>query len=196
MRPVPWRPLLGSVLRPVFSLLHVRGSADSQRLPRAPGASAALVPLAMAGILFEDIFDVKDIDPEGKKFDRVSRLHCESESFKMDLILDVNIQIYPVDLGDKFRLVIASTLYEDGTLDDGEYNPTDDRPSRADQFEYVMYGKVYRIEGDETSTEAATRLSAYVSYGGLLMRLQGDANNLHGFEVDSRVYLLMKKLAF
>ncbi|KAM3834598.1 DNA-directed RNA polymerases I, II, and III subunit RPABC3 isoform 4-T4 [Vipera latastei] len=165
----------------------------------------------MAGILFEDIFDVKDIDPEGKKFDRVSRLHCESESFKMDLILDVNVQIYPVDLGDKFRLVIASTLYEDGTLDDGEYNPTDDRPSsvltyvpffwpillhRADQFEYVMYGKVYRIEGDETSTEAATRLSAYVSYGGLLMRLQGDANNLHGFEVDSRVYLLMKKLAF
>lgn len=30
--------------------------------------------------------------------------------------------------------------------------------SRADQFDYVMYGKVYRIEGDETSTEAATRL--------------------------------------
>uniref|UniRef100_A0A8C6IIA3 DNA-directed RNA polymerases I, II, and III subunit RPABC3 n=1 Tax=Mus spicilegus TaxID=10103 RepID=A0A8C6IIA3_MUSSI len=53
----------------------------------------------MVRILFEDIFDVKDIDPEGKKFDRVSRLHCESESFKMDLILDVNIQIYPVDLG-------------------------------------------------------------------------------------------------
>uniref|UniRef100_A0AAY5K4W8 DNA-directed RNA polymerases I, II, and III subunit RPABC3 n=1 Tax=Esox lucius TaxID=8010 RepID=A0AAY5K4W8_ESOLU len=181
----------------------------------------------MAGILFEDIFDVKDIDPDGMKFDRVSRLHCESESFKMDLILDVNIQIYPVDLGDKFRLVIASTLYEDGTPDDGEYNPQDERPSRyvivnpsrrdsaldfdiveislyiiflilvrADQFDYVMYGKVYKIEGDETSTEAATRLSAYVSYGGLLMRLQGDANNLHGFEVDSRVYLLMKKLAF
>lgn len=32
-------------------------------------------------------------------FATVSRLHCESESFKMDLILDVNIQIYPVDLG-------------------------------------------------------------------------------------------------
>ena len=24
----------------------------------------------MAGVLFEDIFDVKDIDPDGKKFDR------------------------------------------------------------------------------------------------------------------------------
>ncbi|ODN00372.1 DNA-directed RNA polymerases I, II, and III subunit RPABC3 [Orchesella cincta] len=38
--------------------------------------------------------------------------------------------------------------------------------------------------------------SAYVSFGGLLMRLQGDANNLHGFEVDRHIYLLMKKLAF
>ena len=29
----------------------------------------------------------------------VSRLFCESESFKMDLILDINSQIYPVNLG-------------------------------------------------------------------------------------------------
>ena len=86
----------------------------------------------MAGVLFEDIFDVKDIDPEGKKFDRVSRLHCESESFKMDLILDVNTQLYPIELGDKFRLVLATSLREDGYPDD-VYNP-DPGPSRADRF--------------------------------------------------------------
>ena len=40
------------------------------------------------------------------------------------------------------------------------------------------------------------RRAAYVSFGGLLMRLQGDANNLHGFEPDAKVYLFMKKLAF
>merc|ERR1712099_218164 len=124
--------------------------------------------MGMAGVLFEDIFDVKDIDPEGKKFDRVSRLHCESESFKMDLILDINDWIYPIEQ--------SST--------------------RADSFEYVMHGKIYRIEGDETDKDGSGRLAAYVSYGGLLMRLQGDANNLHGFEVDHHVYLLMKKLAF
>jgi len=149
----------------------------------------------MSAILFEDIFDVKDLDPEGKKFDRVSRLHCESESFKMDLILDVNIQVYPMDLGDKFRLVIASTLREDGYPDDGEWTTTEQTSSRADSFEYVMYGKIYRIEGDDGLCEA-TRLAAYVSFGGLLMRLQGDPNNLHGFETDKHVYLLMKKLAF
>ena len=74
----------------------------------------------MAGVLFEDIFDVKDIDPEGKKFDRVSRLHCESESFKMDLILDINSWVYPMELGDKFRLVLATTLREDGFPDTGK----------------------------------------------------------------------------
>ncbi|XP_069689059.1 DNA-directed RNA polymerases I, II, and III subunit RPABC3 isoform X5 [Periplaneta americana] len=98
--------------------------------------------------------------------------------------------------GDKFRLVLATTLREDGYPDSGDWNPMDTEGSRADSFEYVMYGKIYRIEGDETSTEPSSRLAAYVSFGGLLMRLQGDANNLHGFEVDQHIYLLMKKLAF
>jgi len=40
-------------------------------------------------------------------YDTVSRLHCESESFKMDLILDVNTQIYPVDLGLTASLTVA-----------------------------------------------------------------------------------------
>lgn len=150
----------------------------------------------MAGVLFEDIFNIKDMDPEGKKFDRVSRLHCESESFKMDLILDINSWVYPMELGDKFRLVLATTLREDGYPDSGEYNPIEAEDSRADSFEYVMYGKIYRIEGDEAHNETSGRLGAYVSYGGLLMRIQGDANNLQGFEVDQPIYLLMKKLAF
>lgn len=150
----------------------------------------------MAGVLFEDIFNVKDIDPNGKAFDRVSRLFCESESFKMDLILDVNTWLYPVELGDKFRLVLATTLREDGYPDSGEWNPLEESP-RMSSFEYVMFGKIYRIDGDDFSKEVSkNKLAAYVSFGGLLMRLQGDPNNLHGFEVDQPLYLLMKKLAF
>uniref|UniRef100_A0A1X7TYI5 Uncharacterized protein n=1 Tax=Amphimedon queenslandica TaxID=400682 RepID=A0A1X7TYI5_AMPQE len=34
----------------------------------------------------------------------------------MDLILDVNTQLYPVSLGDKFRLLLTTTLREDGLL--------------------------------------------------------------------------------
>lgn len=58
--------------------------------------------------------------------------------------------------GDKFRMVLATTLREDGAPDDGEFNPIDTGGSRADSFEYVMYGKVYRIEGDESGPD--TRL--------------------------------------
>lgn len=150
----------------------------------------------MAGILFEDIFDVKDINVEGKKFDRVDRLHCESESFKMDLILDVNSQVYPMELGDKFRLMIASTLKEDGYLADQDWDPQIvEKSTRAAVFDYIMHGKIYRIDGDDSHGESA-QLSAYVSFGGLLMRLKGEGGNLHGFEVDKHVFLLMKKLDY
>ncbi|PRD25601.1 UNVERIFIED_CONTAM: Polr2h [Trichonephila clavipes] len=57
---------------------------------------------------------------------------------------------------DKFRLVVASTLKENGQPDDGEWNSIQDvGPSRADAFEYVSYGKIYRIEGDDAVQEAS-----------------------------------------
>ena len=56
----------------------------------------------------------------------VSRLFCESESFKMDLVLDVNTQLYPVSLGDKFRLLLTTSLKEDGMPDDGDFLSTGD----------------------------------------------------------------------
>ena len=83
--------------------------------------------MSMSGgdkIIFDDMFLIKSLDPDGKKFDRVrrlfftsvirlfqvSRLHCDSESFAMELILDVNTQIYPMDLNQKFRLVVCRCL--------------------------------------------------------------------------------------
>lgn len=60
-------------------------------------------------------------------------------------------------LGDKFRLLLASTLREDGFTDEGEYDPNATYP-RADAFEYVMYGKIYRIEGDDVGSGEGSRL--------------------------------------
>ena len=50
------------------------------------------------------------------------------------------------------------TRLRDDQPEDNEYNPIDVGPSKADQFEYVMHGRVYRIEGDETATESACNL--------------------------------------
>lgn len=57
--------------------------------------------------------------------------------------------------GDKFRLMIAHTLREDGYQDDNEWNPLESVGSRADAFEYVMYGKIYRIDGDDGIGDAS-----------------------------------------
>ena len=48
--------------------------------------------------------------------------------------------------------------------------------------------QVYRCEEGKNN-----RLSIFVSYGGLLMSLSGDARNLQGVNLDSMIYLLIRK---
>ena len=40
----------------------------------------------------------------------MSRLVCRSENYEMELTLDVNTDIYPLYLGDRFTMAIASTI--------------------------------------------------------------------------------------
>lgn len=41
----------------------------------------------MAGVLFEDIFDVKDVDPDGKKFDRGKGQGVNFSSFFLSFVV-------------------------------------------------------------------------------------------------------------
>ena len=143
--------------------------------------------------LFEDIFTVTALNPEGKKFDKVNRISATGTSFNCDLLLDTNSQIYPILENERITLVLASTLSLTGAPDDGTYNqaiageaPT--AGSLADAYEYVMHGKVfvYKHLGEG-------RVEIQISYGGLLMRLVGEHKVLGGIEPDCRLYLLIKK---
>jgi len=145
----------------------------------------------MVEVLFEDIFTVTSIDPNGKKFDKVSRIEAHSEQFDMHMILDVNIEVYPVSVGDKFTIALAPTLNLDGTPDTGHFVQSS-RKTLADKYEYVMYGKLYKINEDNSG--ANLKVEIYVSYGGLLMMLKGDAGNFANFELDQRLFLLMRKV--
>ena len=51
----------------------------------------------------------------------------------MYLILDVNTQLYPVSLGNKFRLQLTTSLREDGLPDDGDYL------TMGSQLNYSLY---------------------------------------------------------
>eukprot|EP00730_Choanoeca_flexa_P014035 TRINITY_DN5985_c0_g1_i2.p1 TRINITY_DN5985_c0_g1~~TRINITY_DN5985_c0_g1_i2.p1 ORF type:complete len:155 (+),score=6.66 TRINITY_DN5985_c0_g1_i2:27-467(+) len=140
--------------------------------------------------LFEDIFTVKEKDPHGKRFDRVSRFVCTGQTHDIELAVDINTQLYPLELNDRFTLCLATTLHEDGSPDDGEYDQSG-RSNLADGYDYVMHGKVYRIEEQDQGQQ----LSVFVSFGGLLMRLRGDTSSLSkpGLDIDSSQYLLMRK---
>ncbi|KAF5773578.1 putative RNA polymerase, Rpb8, nucleic acid-binding protein [Helianthus annuus] len=145
----------------------------------------------MVETLFEDIFRVDQLDPDGKKFDKVNRIEARSDQLDMYMQLDVNTEVYPMHVGDKFMMVLASTLNLDGTPDSGFFTPGG-RKSLADKFEYVMHGKLYRIS--EEGSGANVKADIYVSFGGLLMLLRGDPSIAAKFELDQRLFILMRKV--
>lgn len=95
----------------------------------------------------------------------VSRLVARSTNYDLDIILDFNSEIYPLQAGEKIFFVLASSLSLEPEKKK-EKNPNDKKErvswrERApgerdisDEFEYVMYGKVYRY--DDSTTGAGT----------------------------------------
>lgn len=145
--------------------------------------------------LFEDIFEVTALNPEGKKFDWVNRVAALGTTFECDLLLDVNSEVYNIKDGDKITLVLASTLNLDGSPDDyyqwtstSSSMNSDNEPTLADNYEYVMHGRVFDVEYKKDETVVLS-----VSFGGLLMRLTGEQKHLSTVQPDMRLYILIKK---
>ena len=142
----------------------------------------------MAGTLFEEQFEVKDIS---KKFEKVSRIHCRlEEGYELQLDLDINSDLFPLEVGDRFSFLLTSTLSPEGDFDAGVYDQSK-APSLLDQYEYAMYGKIYKWKQDSPKAP----IEVHVSFGGLLMRLKGDARHLAKLQLDGRVYLLLRRAA-
>eukprot|EP00588_Corethron_pennatum_P006541 CAMPEP_0194291348 /NCGR_PEP_ID=MMETSP0169-20130528/43210_1 /TAXON_ID=218684 /ORGANISM="Corethron pennatum, Strain L29A3" /LENGTH=141 /DNA_ID=CAMNT_0039039207 /DNA_START=172 /DNA_END=597 /DNA_ORIENTATION=- len=137
--------------------------------------------------LFEDIFVVEQLNPDGKKFERVNRIQATGTTFECDLLLDTNSEIYPIMEEEKITVVLSSTLSLDGRPDDGEYDQSGE-PTMADNYEYVMHGRVFDVQYKGSGT-----VSVHVSFGGLLMRLTGDQRHLENIRADERLYILIKK---
>lgn len=63
----------------------------------------------------------------------------------------MNSELYPVNVNDRLTLVLSQTLSLDGsaTETDGYYDASrhsSKQRSLADEYEYVMYGKVYKFD--------------------------------------------------
>jgi DNA-directed RNA polymerase I, II, and III subunit RPABC3 len=101
--------------------------------------------------LFESSFSLTNVNAQ--KYDRVARLTATSTSNTTFITLDVNTDLFPIAVGDRVHIMLASTLQLDGTKDDGKgwRDVGKGEPSLADMYDYVCHGKIYRFEegGDE-----------------------------------------------
>ncbi|XP_059651744.1 DNA-directed RNA polymerases II and V subunit 8A-like [Cornus florida] len=145
----------------------------------------------MVELYFDDVIKVDRVNADGKKFDKVSRIEAQSEEDDMLVLLDVQSEIYPINAGEKFRMVLAPTLNLDGTAV-SSYSSEGGPKSLADKFEYVMHGLLYKMSEDTSST--IVKVMIYISFGGLQMMLKGDPNKMEKFKVDQRLFLLLRKV--
>ncbi|KAM0376903.1 hypothetical protein ACHAPY_007455 [Fusarium culmorum] len=107
--------------------------------------------------------------------------------------LDINIELFPCVRGDSLHVVLTTTLALDGSKEEEkgwrDVGKGGDAPATiADLYDYVCHGKIYKFE----ETFDGNTINAYVSFGGLLMSLQGPVKKLTPLRVDN-VYLLVKK---
>ncbi|PPQ73219.1 hypothetical protein CVT24_010029 [Panaeolus cyanescens] len=155
-----------------------------------------------SSIVFDDIFTINAIDKEGKKFDRVSRLYAHSKNYDMNLTLDYNVELFPLQVDQSFALALAPSLSRTGPAPGTNSDATteaerntwrpDGKGSKGgldDDYDYVMYGKIYKFDGQMEDTV----VTAYVSFGGLLMSLTGSYRHLTNIVLGDNIYLLMRK---
>jgi hypothetical protein len=106
---------------------------------------------------FEDTFTVSAVDPEGKRFDRVSRVNCDSVSAStIRATFDYHCQLFPLKTGDKVKLILSY-----------------DEESAVDvPGDYVTNNIIFKIEQNDQN------INVIMSAGGLLTSVKADISRL------------------
>lgn len=180
-----------TVTGPSFPLFLLTQDKQSSCSVNSPVATTCYRPnnstMADAQV-FEEIFTITKTN---KGYDRVSRIYGTSSDNQITMTLDINHEIFPVRDGDTLNMVLATTLSLDGAVKD--QNETMWRnvgkhgvPTLADMYDYVCYGKHYRMEDGEGDT-----MKYYASFGGLLLYMEGPHKKLNALKIDN-IYLLVK----
>lgn len=140
------------------------------------------------GELYNDTFTVIDI--KSPQFDNIVRIICENQEGSARLELDINNQVYKMRENETFSFLLKSQISSEAPSDSAHWHPSQIKSSDAAKYDYVMYGKVYRYEEESAHHKARV----YVSFGGLLMSLQGEQHLLQSIPTSRNIYLLMREI--
>lgn len=145
--------------------------------------------MSQNNILFEDVFNVRDIDKDVKVFEKVARVEGTTEDSGCEIAIDVNSEIYPMNRGASYSLLITKSL-TDGSAQESnnfDYNLYLKNNIYMKKYDYITYGKIFKY-----TEEPNDKVTIYTSFGGLLFSITGAANQLENFKMDERIYLMLK----
>jgi DNA-directed RNA polymerase I, II, and III subunit RPABC3 len=141
--------------------------------------------------IFHSTFEVAQINPEGRKYLRVSRLECKSKLVPVTIAIDINSDIFPVTVGEHLTIGLTSTLNVNGEEERDVYDHSVfHRETAMSSYDYVMHGRVYKCNCDDLDQEVVTVL---ISFGGLLMKVEGTTPQLRDIQFNKNYYVLIKK---
>ena len=149
-----------------------------------------------------NIFDILSVDKDGKFFEKTSRIHGKgkigrnTEKYAMELTLDINDQIYPMEERQTYSVQFNSRLGDDDT--EGKDELDEQTQKEIEDWDYIMHGYIYKIEVKKDGNGEQVK-TVFASYGGLLMKLVGLESELkefvEGVNVDKQqIYILVKKI--
>ena len=138
--------------------------------------------------LYADSFQV--IGKTDGQFDNISRIELQSENSK--IVIDINTYIYPIKENGRYSIVFKNELSTEPMDKAAHWHPSYLKNSdNVTGFEYIMCGKVYHYE----EKAEAHRATIYISFGGLLMRLEGELRILSQIhKAPNNVYFLMREV--
>ena len=159
-------------------------------------------------IVFDEIFEVESIDKDSKIFEKVQRCEGKTKITNYNIMLDINSEIYPLEVGSSYSIVLAKSIEENGKAKANEFDyeyTLNKKNTLMDKYEYVMRGRVFQFSsdkkrnGDENNQDT---LCISVSFGGLLLDISnlkredssGKQKTFEDIEIDEELFLLMKKL--
>jgi len=161
-------------------------------------------------VLINEIFIVKEIDMiptkinnvltkiKNKIFSKVSRIFAISPYQEMQILIDINTEIYKIQETDKLEFYIFHLLLskDEDNLNKNLFNSSLDEmlldsQDIVDSYEYVMYGTIYHSGID------GKNFFIYASFGGLLMKVFGNHDivktKMDLIKIDSKILLCIRK---
>ena len=142
-------------------------------------------------IVFDEVLKVESIDKEKKIFEKVQRCEGKTQKTNYNIILDINSELYPMEVDGLYSFDYELTSNKKNTL--------------MDKFEYVMRGRVFQFSSEKKRNVESTEkdsLCISISFGGLLLDISklsrdtttGKPKSFEDINLDEELYLLIKKI--